>query len=92
MLIDGVTGQVWGPVPRSLPTAWLWAAGLATAGIALLALTLLLALVGLVLVFTLAIVPFSGIAGVVLLLAAIAPPLSAWSHNRSIRATLERLP
>jgi hypothetical protein len=92
LLVDGVTGRVWGPVPKSMGAAWGWAAAIASAGAALLALTLLLAVVGLVLLFTWVLVPFTGILGAVLLVAAIAPPLVAWRHNEAEKATLRQLP
>jgi hypothetical protein len=92
VLVDGASGRAWSPRPASMGRAWAWCAGLAAAGVALLALTALVAVIGLVLLPLLVIVPFTGIAGAALLMAAAAPPIVAWSRNEAEKQKLGALP
>ena len=85
LLVDGVSGRTRGPVMASTRQAWAWAAGIATAAVALLGLGLVVAVGGLLFPPALAVAALIGGLGVVVLAAALAPVVSVWSWNQRQR-------
>lgn len=81
--IHGGTGRADGRVSASFRRATGWAVGLGAPGAALLALALLTAVVGTILLPLLAVVPVLAIVGTALLVAAVVPLIYAWVNGPS---------
>ncbi|TVQ91561.1 MAG: hypothetical protein EA397_09470 [Deltaproteobacteria bacterium] len=92
LLVDGVTGRVFGPYYTSMALAWWLSLGIATVAFAVLGLTVVLILAGIVLPLLWLLVPFTGFASMLLFIVAIPPPIAAWFRNRGQRKLLAQLP
>jgi hypothetical protein len=86
--VNGQTGLVVGPTYASMRKAWLWAAILGGLGVASTVGAGLLAIVGLAIWPLLAVAAIVGVIAAAFFLAALAPPLWVWSHNRAQRIAL----
>ena len=81
--VSGVTGRVWGPRMASQRKGLYWAALWVVLGLGCLAGSVVVGLVGIVLWPLLLLAAVGGLLGLLLMVLALVPVLTAWRHNRT---------